>query len=110
DRYEIGIYDPEGRRLRTVSRERVAEPVIGRSVAQYRAMYGRWESPEAARLLEEILDQAALPEHLPAFGRVWLDDLGMLWVQDYTVDPATDPGDWTVFDRAGRAVARVRLP
>ncbi len=46
---------------------------------------------------------------VPAYGRLMCDRSGSLWVADYN-DPLLPAGRWTVYDSAGRDLARIALP
>ncbi len=57
----------------------------------------------------ELYQEMDIPETMPAYGDLKLDDLGNLWVADYDPDPDADLR-WTVFDPDGRMLGQVVLP
>ncbi|HSG82474.1 MAG TPA: hypothetical protein VLC48_09495, partial [Gemmatimonadota bacterium] len=50
-----------------------------------------------------------LPEHLPVYQGLFVDDLGYLWVEQYRL-PWEDPPQWEIFDPEGRWLGRVTTP
>lgn len=59
--------------------------------------------------LERWLDEAPYPAYKPAFGALFTDRAGRLWIQVPTI--ADSPSDrWIVFDVDGRSLARLESP
>ena len=52
------------------------------------------------RRLNRALDEIPIPETLPAYKTVYVDDESNLWVQEYN-PPGVDDVTWTVFDASG---------
>jgi hypothetical protein len=63
------------------------------------------QGPAAAR----SLDGVQIPEHLPVFERLLVDDESNLWVQ-HTAWPGYVQPEWDVFDGEGRTLGTVRMP
>jgi hypothetical protein len=50
-----------------------------------------------------------LPEVMPAFGRLRVDDEGNVWVEEYRVT-STDPSHWMIFGPEGLLKAELDWP
>ena len=65
-------------------------------------------SPDLAPQIRASFRDTPHAEAMPAFGALFLDSEGFLWVEDYHI-----PGDtlrtWTVFDEEGNAKTRLSL-
>lgn len=109
DRYEIGLYRPDGRLVRLIRREVSPTRVTRSAIDAHWGQYEQWTRPEVRRVIAELLDDAGVPEHLPAFSRIILDDELFVWVEDYRI-PGADGSWWTVHDPEGRAIARAETP
>ena len=59
--------------------------------------------------LEWLFGQMPIPDSLPSFQALQLDELGWLWAEVYEVDPVR-PRQWMVFDSEGRAHGTVETP
>lgn len=49
-------------------------------------------------------------DRFPAYGDLFVDRVGLLWVQEYERPGRTDPSRWWVFDGQGMLLGEVRLP
>jgi hypothetical protein len=58
---------------------------------------------------ERAYRQMPIPDTLPAFQSLQLDELGWLWAEIYDFDPR-QPRQWVVFDSEGRALGTVLTP
>jgi hypothetical protein len=102
-------YDIEGRlrrifRLETPSRP-ITPEMVSRVIEQMKT-----ERPGVSReKLERVYANIPLPEALPPFGSLHLDEVGWLWAEKYSWDP-TKPSEWVLFDREGRARGTVQTP
>ncbi|HEX2206760.1 MAG TPA: hypothetical protein VHG93_03705 [Longimicrobium sp.] len=105
DAYEIVLRRADGTPERIV--RRVVEPVPVRGA--YLDSLRRVQVAEHGAEAGKSLDKVQLPEHLPAFERLLVDDAGNLWVQR-TPFPGSVPAEWDVFDGEGRMMATVRMP
>jgi hypothetical protein len=64
---------------------------------------------QARQQITEAFNQIPVPETLPAYGRILMDEEGFLWVEQYTPHPA-DPKKAMVFDAEGVALGSLELP
>lgn len=66
--------------------------------------------PSRRRVLRERYRGLPVPDSLPVFGDLVVDRAGRVWVEAYP-DPEPDSAtSWTVFDRTGRKLSRLRMP
>jgi hypothetical protein len=105
DAYEIVLRRADGTPQRVVRRTVEAVPVRGAYLDSLRRVQVAEHGPEAGK----SLDQVQLPDQLPAFERLLVDDAGNLWVQ-HTAWPGTVPPEWDVFDGEGTMLGTVRMP
>lgn len=122
DRFELGVYDPEGRLLRLIRRAWDPTPVTDVEVGYAREWYLDLlaTSPEIDdELLERLareFDGGRFAETLPAFSAALVDDAGYLWVEEFRwlspqdPHPANPPSRWSVFDPTGRWLGQVTTP
>lgn len=112
EEFELRVVDIGGR-LRSVFRRSDASPipVKGALVEAYLRSVAEREDPRSVQLVAEQLAHFEDDRWAPAYGEVIVDDLGYLWVSDYTGPARTATAlEWTVMDRDGIIVARVRTP
>lgn len=57
----------------------------------------------------DVYEEIGIPDTLPAFQELQLDESGWLWAQVYDFD-SSGPKEWVVFDPEGRAHGTVRTP
>lgn len=105
DAYEIVLRRADGTPERIVRRAVEPVPVRGAYLDSLRRVQAAEHGPEAARTLDEV----QLPDQLPAFERLLVDDAGNLWVQR-TAWPGPVPAEWDVFDAEGQMLGTVRMP
>ena len=85
----------------------------GRPVSD--AIKEAWMDSEASRregdtaLLKEVLRSLPVPDTLPAFESLLMDELGYVWAQIYEWDPDV-PRRWVVFDQEGAAQGAILAP
>jgi hypothetical protein len=112
DRYEIDVYSRDGKRERRITYNQPNRKVTRADIDRFRT--SRIASAAAQSDLykqrtEEALREMQMPDVMPAYSTVHADSEGNLWVQDYRAEGETHTR-WTVFDRNGRAIARVSGP
>ena len=106
--YEIRHYTPNGDLRTIIRRPDHPRPVTSQLEAQ------AWDSVTGFMFLRgraTRANRANIPfsETVPAFGSLFVDDLGNLWVQDFA--PPGDPtATWAVFDSTGVWLGTVRTP
>jgi hypothetical protein len=111
DRYEIGAYDSVGALRMLIRRPMPDPPVTAESIESYKSepMARAPDDAAARRLWEEIIEDAPYPESFPAYRRMQIDRVGLLWVQEYD-PPRANTVTWSVFDREGQWVSEVTIP
>ncbi len=110
DQYEIRVYDQTGALARLIRRGKEPAPVTDANVrALMEEMVDRAEDTDQAREFRQMYRDAQIPRYLPAYGPIYADALGLLWVEEYRL-----PGDTTrtatIFDTDGRMVGSLELP
>jgi hypothetical protein len=96
----------DGTPERIVRRAVESVPVRGAYLDSLRRVQAAEHGPEAAR----ALDNVEVPERLPAFERLLVDDdAANLWVQR-TAWPGSVPAEWDVFDAEGQMLGTVQMP
>ncbi len=98
-------------RLTTRIRERFSPPRMNdRYLRGWReAMRQMFRGSVLEARAERELQSPALPETLPAFEDLTVDDLGFLWVEAFRADPQA-PRSVTIFNDQGLPVARAQYP
>lgn len=110
---EILEYDVRGGLRRVFRIEEFGRPAtqemidafIDQELSRRPAYYGSLSRRTWYRVYEDI----GIPDTLPAFQALKVDELGWLWAEVYDFDPSR-PRDWVVFDPEGRARGTVRMP
>lgn len=109
ERYELELRTPGGEVTMLLKRAGTPAQVTERMRAAEEQAMLMSMSDDAAERARPILRDMEAPETLPAFGGVFADRLGTLWVQEF------EPGrpasrEWRVYDADGALVGRLRLP
>jgi hypothetical protein len=105
DAYEIVLRRADGTPERILRRAVQPVPVRGAYLDSLHRVQVAENGPEAGK----SLDQVQVPEHLPAWERLLVDDAGSLWVQRMPW-PGAVPPEWDVFDPDGEMLGTVRMP
>jgi hypothetical protein len=95
---EIKEYNLEGRLQRII---RIYEPrrnITNTDIQRYVEVTGKPTNPDIP-----------IPEMMPTFESLLVDDEGWLWAKVYEYDPEQRPA-WVVFDPSGRAHGSIRTP
>lgn len=110
DTYEIQVRSQGGTLTRLIRREMPLQPVTDAHVAAVmEEMIDEADDSEQTREFRRMFREAPIPEFHPAFGYVYADALGCLWVEEYRL-PGEEARVTTIFDRDGRMVGSVTLP
>jgi len=103
ERYEVRVYDAEGRPRSIVRGDRPRLPVTRSDIDGYRrALVTFGGDAQSRRRHDALLDDAPYPREMPALAGLGVDVDGNLWVQE-TERPGTDTQRWTVFSPDGVA-------
>lgn len=110
ERYEIRVTTPDGEPTMIVRRALPPRPVSGDHMSAWREeQLERVGDPNRRREMARILEGMPVPETMPAYGQVRVDDVGHIWVEEYRA-PGDAESSWVVFDEQGALRARVGLP
>ncbi|HEX6041264.1 hypothetical protein, partial [Longimicrobium sp.] len=104
DAYEVVLRRADGTPERIVRRTVPPVPVKGAYMDSLRRM----QADDRSGL--QALDALPLPDALPAFQRLLVDDGGALWVQRPTWPGTGVRPEWDVFDTEGKMLGTLRLP
>lgn len=120
DRFEIRWWNPEGRPTQIVRWPAADRPLTDDRVeSRKREMRARYEGSiddaETRRSfldrLDLVFEKVELPEVVPAFSELHLDDAGRLWVSAYLPSPGDgELTEWRVFSPEGRPLGTVETP
>ena len=109
---EIREYDVEGR-LRRILRVDEVQRAVTPEMIQARIDYAYTLGPAATGISNGVWErryaETPIPDVLPAFESLLVDEMGWLWAEVYGWDP-TKPNEWMVFDPEGRAHGIVATP
>lgn len=128
DRAEIRVYDREARLIRLLRWAGGRRPVTKADRQLFARKRTRWieERRGYAEVLRPLDDFPAVPDEMPAFLSLLVDDRENLWVRGYPrwvagwpefyesdlrdpPDPDGEPETWIVFDSTGAILATVRI-
>ncbi len=110
DTYQIEVYSTEGSLTSIVRRAHENLPVTREDVAAIRSeRVPESGDPNRRRLLEEAFEAMPVPETMPAFSTIHVDDVGNLWVEEYN-RPGDEVPCWTVFDLTGVMLGTMTFP
>lgn len=110
DRWEIQVHGEDGALIRLIRRDRTPVPVTDSQVGDLlEEMVEQAGDTDQAREFRRMFREAPIPEFHPAYGALYLDAQGYLWVEEYR-----PPGDSTrvatIFDPDGRMAGSLILP
>ncbi len=110
DTWEIRVLGRDGSLERLIRWDRAPEPVTAAQVDEFvENLVSDMGDNNLARRYRRFYADAPAPETHPAYGDLFVDRLGWLWVQEYRVDPEA-PDHWTVLDPDGRVAGAAELP
>jgi hypothetical protein len=98
--YEIKVYSPEGKLIRTIQKDYSPEKITQQDIDE---MLERMSSAPTGA---QVRDLISFPESFPPFQYFFIDDHGRLYVRTYAKGKAK--GEWMVdvFDPEGRFIAQ----
>jgi hypothetical protein len=109
DEPEVRQYAADGRLTRIVRTGGELRPVTEEQVAAFVDERVASLAPDQQRTTRDDYEEMSMPKTMPPYATMTVDSDGNLWLED-TDDYITPSGGWTVYDRDGKAVARIRLP
>ena len=109
ERYEILGFTADGRLERIIRRPVERRPVDPAEVERLKQQELAESEERWRTTVENKWKNAPVATHHPAYGRMTMDAVGRLWVEEPKVT-AEDPGSAAVFDPAGRLLGTVALP
>jgi hypothetical protein len=119
DVYEIKVYDDIGTLIKVVRRRREPILVTREHIEAYRRAtvgVGDGDSPvwdrirEARRhVMQDMLESVDLPETMPAFADLRVDEDNYIWVEEYA-PPGEPRSVWSVFSPGGSFLGQVEMP
>jgi len=107
--YEIQVFTNEGLLTRIYRRPVPNAPVTELDMELYRDDFVG-DSDEFESWARRRVSDLEFPETKPAYGRIKLDALGNIWVDEYRWRRDDAARNWTVFDTAGRMLGVVEVP
>lgn len=105
---QIEVFDLDGRLARVIRIAEPRRPVTNEDLSSYIRALAAGSSTERKRL-EERYSRIPMPDSMPTFESLLVDELGLVWAGRYHWDPAA-PREWTVFNGDGRALGSVTTP
>lgn len=109
DSFAIAAYTLRGERARTMRESRVSRRITPEQVDLHiKGLIARRPGRNASTD-ERWYRDLKWPAVYPAHGRLLVDALDNLWIEEYPV-PGETQRSWTVFDRRGRKTATVSVP
>jgi hypothetical protein len=110
---EILEYDVEGRLRRVFRIEDFGRPVTRTMIDAFidleTSLRPAKYASRSRRSWHRVYDDMGIPDTLPAFQALLVDEQGWLWAEIYDFDPGR-AREWVVFDPEGRAHGTVRTP
>ncbi|HET7602332.1 MAG TPA: hypothetical protein VFK36_04895 [Gemmatimonadales bacterium] len=112
--YVIDVYSHDGTLQQSMRRNRSGAPVTPEAIHAFAD--ARRAQPPGSGLqgsldsaLVTALDSAPFPSSMPVFERVLADEVGNLWVEEYSIRGG-QPRHWSVFNDSGRWLGDVSTP
>jgi hypothetical protein len=110
DTYEIQVRNQDGTLTRLIRRDKPLLPVTEAHIARVvEEMMEEAGEDDLQREFSRAVRDAPIPEFHPAYGYLYSDALGHLWVEETRL-PGDDARITTIFDPEGRMVGSVTLP
>ena len=110
DAYEIQVRAQDGTLSRLIRRDKPPLAVTDAHVsALMDDMMDEAEDSDQNRQFRRMFREAPIPELHPAYGSLYVDALGFLWVEEYRL-PGQETRVTTIFDTEGRMVGSLVLP
>ncbi|MEX0691331.1 MAG: hypothetical protein WD043_05765 [Gemmatimonadales bacterium] len=108
DRFELRRYSLSGNLVAIIQVMRANTPVTPSDIAAFKqGVLEGFVQGDPQRIRRE-LDGLPYPQEMPAFGRILMDDVGHLWVQEQ--GSGDEQPRWVVFDVSDRMLGTVETP
>jgi hypothetical protein len=107
-RAEIRVYNLDPRLTRVVRLDEARRPVTDQDLNGHIDVVAGGSSDARERLRRSYLEMP-IPDSMPSFESLLVDDVGLVWAAVFNWDPAV-PREWIVFDDDGRALGLVATP
>lgn len=110
DQFEIPVYSLQGAQVRTVRGSLPRRRVTAAQIAGYvEDQVARRRGRGDQRTQRQFYRSLQYPETLPAYGRLLVDPMDNLWVEEYR-PPGDSVGRWHVYGPTGWYVGAVNMP
>jgi hypothetical protein len=104
-------FDLDGRPMQVARWPHEARPVDDALVeAWVQGRLAENDEPQVRRYYRELVEGVALPERVPGFTALRVDDRGHAWVKQWRAPGATGAAPWWVFSPEGVLLGQVELP
>jgi hypothetical protein len=111
ERYEVRVFRSDGTPLLSIRREHQARPIQSADIAAERLARLEPVIDDEQRVsMDRVLSEMPVPDIMPAFDRIAVDDELNVWVRDYRPAWETGSDTWTVFAPNGRRTAQLEMP
>ena len=111
DAFEVAVYSLGGERLAPVHEGRPQAPVTRSDIAAYieDQVERRSGSRFDRKAVEQFYGRLEFPKTFPAYGRLLVDPMENLWIEDYPI-PGQGVRGWSIYSRRGGRMAQLRVP
>ncbi|MGD8727966.1 MAG: hypothetical protein PVH40_09990, partial [Gemmatimonadales bacterium] len=110
DAYDIRCFESDGTLTRIIRRGRGNRPVTAADVDGLKQQQlNTADDDNERRSIERLFSETPIPETMPAYDALEIDDAGNLWVREYSWADGVRR-EWTVFDAAGHMLGTVTTP
>lgn len=107
--YEIRAYDTQGRLSRIYRIDQPGQPVTEEILDAKIELEAAAREDRSTQDIEMVYDEVPIPDTLPVFESLQVDEPGWIWAELYRWRPE-EARTWMVFDTAGRAHGVIRTP
>jgi hypothetical protein len=104
--YEIVQHSPSGIVLQLVRWDGPDRTIESQDVDAYWQQLMEGATGDRRRRYEHMRDVTPVADRFPTHGRLVVDELEHVWVEEYRRPRATGPNRWWVFDQDGSLIAR----
>jgi hypothetical protein len=109
DTYEVRVYARDGAIARVI-RTPAVMPITRQDLAATRKAFTTHERPDRRRAYTRAWNRLEIPETMPAYARILVEEAGVVWVSGYTPLGSRAPEWWARFDEYGRLTGTLQTP